>query len=244
MDRKIGHKVFYFKSITSTNDFAKGWLDKNKDTPEGVAFVADTQTKGRGRLSRKWESPPSMNIYASLILKPHIKSKNLPLLTFPISLAVLETCQSEVEGLRLKWPNDVMLQSKKVAGILLESEPHGVVVGLGINVNQKSFSGELSHIATSLANAKGSDIDREKLLTTLFEKIEKWYTYFLNKGFSHVKEIWLQKSGLKGLHVQLQDGTHVVLLDLNDDGSLLFEGENKKKGKIYTGEEICSWPSI
>ena len=244
MDKKIGHKVFYFKSITSTNDFAKGWLEKNKKVDEGIAFVANTQTKGRGRHARIWESPPDVNLYVSLILKPKIESKILPLLTFPISLAVLETCQSEVENLRLKWPNDVMLQSKKVAGILLEAEPCGVVVGMGINVNQKSFSLDISDTATSLALVKGRDIDREKLLATLFEKIEKWYTYFLNKGFESIKELWLEKSRLKGLCVQLQDGKYVKLLDLNADGSLLFEGENKKKGKIYTGEEICSWPSI
>ena len=244
MDRKIGHKVFYFKSITSTNDFAKGWLEKNKKVPEGVAFVANTQTKGRGRHSHTWESPPDVNLYVSLVLKPKILPKNLPLLTFPISLAVLETCQSVVEGLKLKWPNDVMLQSKKVAGILLEGESQGVVVGIGINVNQKSFSTEISNIATSLAQTKGKDIDREKLLVLLFEKIEKWYTYFLTRGFPPIKELWLQKSGLKGLEVKLQNGSHVVLLDLNDDGSLLFEGKKKKKGKIYTSEEICSWPSI
>ncbi len=239
----LGQEIMYLKTATSTNDVASQWIQNNKNVTEGVVFVADTQTKGRGRYERQWFSPPGENLYITCILKPHISSSELPQLTFPISLALLETCQAPegvtIENLRLKWPNDLMFHTKKVAGILLELEKGYVIAGIGLNINQKEFPPPLQKIATSLSEAAGKSLNRHKILLNLLEKIEKWYEYYLTGGFSPIKELWLEKTGLRGLKVQLKSGEEVTLLDLTQEGSLMYEKKNKERGVVFTGEEIC-----
>ena len=238
----LGRQIIYLKETTSTNDLAKQWINNNKSITEGVVFVADMQTEGRGRYERQWFSPGGQNLYMTFVLKPHVSSSELPQLTFPISLALLEACQLEVDDLQLKWPNDLMLHSKKVAGILLELEKGYVIAGIGLNINQKEFPLQLQKIATSLSEATGKPLNRHKILLNLLEKIEKWYGYYLTHGFTPIKELWLDKTRLRGLKARLKNGEEVTLLDLTQEGSLLYEKKNKEKGVAFTGEEICYLP--
>ncbi|MBI2609406.1 MAG: biotin--[acetyl-CoA-carboxylase] ligase [Deltaproteobacteria bacterium] len=235
----LGHEIFFFKSTNSTNTQAKEWLKKNPHFEKGIVFIADEQTEGRGRYKRTWFSPPETNLYLSILLKEETIPQNLPQITFPISLAVYETCQKEIDGVGLKWPNDVLIHNKKVAGILLEREKNGLVVGIGLNVNQKEFPKDLKTLATSLSLQTKKDLNRENVLHTLLEKTEQWYDYYLKNGFQPIKELWLGKSLIKGKKARIQSGEIVTLIDLYEDGSLIYEEKNKTRGRLFSGDEIC-----
>jgi BirA family biotin operon repressor/biotin-[acetyl-CoA-carboxylase] ligase len=187
-------RVHHFPVIDSTN--AEAIRRAKTGGEEGEVFIADRQTDGRGRMGRKWDSPEGKNIYLSFLLKPKVPPSKAPLLTLVAGEAVFETLFPLLPDplksrFRIKWPNDLYLQDKKVAGILTEAGSSGgeidwVVVGIGINVNAdpSDFSPEVRKIATSLKIAidslpvQGGLIDREKITSTLIETFEKRYFRF------------------------------------------------------------------
>jgi BirA family transcriptional regulator, biotin operon repressor / biotin---[acetyl-CoA-carboxylase] ligase len=227
----IGHKLYYFPEIGSTNDEA--YRLGLEGAPEGVVVLADMQTKGKGRMQRVWHSPAGANIYTSIILRPRIKPATTPQISLVAGVAVAELldqyCPKQVE---LKWPNDVLAKGKKVCGILAQMKTAAdqvdfVVVGIGINVNirQDQFPADIYDIATSLSIENGREIVREDLIISLYENLAKWYKKLLQDGFGPIKERWLRLAPMIGKNVQVTYFNEVVTgkaLGIDEQGALIL----------------------
>jgi BirA family transcriptional regulator, biotin operon repressor / biotin---[acetyl-CoA-carboxylase] ligase len=241
----IGHKLYYYPEIGSTNDeaFRLGVAGAE----EGTVVLADSQTKGKGRMARVWHSPAGSNIYTSLILRPNFGPARAPQISLVAGVAVAELVEQYCPGrVELKWPNDVQVDEKKVCGILAQmktvtEDVDFMVVGIGINVNikQNQFPQELRGIATSLNSETGREIDRQELLINLYENFAKWYKKLLQNGFVPIKERWLRLSPMIGQNVQIMFKNERVMgiaLDLASDGSLIIRTANNEKLNISAGD--------
>jgi BirA family biotin operon repressor/biotin-[acetyl-CoA-carboxylase] ligase len=235
----IGQNLLYFASVTSTNDIARQQaLGKS---PEGTAVIAERQTSGRGRLKREWVSPEG-NIAVTVVLYPD--RKNLYFLTMLAALAVQRGIE-KTTGVKcqLKWPNDVLVNGKKVCGILLESKASVesvdyALVGIGINVNMKiADHPEIAAIATSLALETGSEVSRTELLRNLFIEMEKLYLR-LRAGESILAE-WRDQLVTLGKKVFVRSGDEAfegTAESVADDGSLLLRCVDGKLLKFNAGD--------
>jgi BirA family biotin operon repressor/biotin-[acetyl-CoA-carboxylase] ligase len=227
--------AFYFATLGSTNDQA---LSLGKDgAEEGTLVVADHQSKGRGRMQRHWESPAGTGLYFSLLLRPPIQAKEVPLLTIATGLAIGESLRvMGLSPLIIKWPNDIIVQGKKVAGTLTElvTTDQGVdfvILGIGINVNQEpeDFSQTIQNIAGSLKMLSKRPWDRAELLMTLIPAIFREVGNLITQGSAHLIQRWNQSSGMVGhqirARVDKEEKTGKVL-GLNPQGHLLMQKEN------------------
>jgi len=235
----IGQNVLYYPSVTSTNDIARQQALLN--APEGTAVIADRQTTGRGRLKREWVSPPG-NIAVTVVLYPG--RNNLTYLTMLAALAVLYSIE-KTTGLhcQLKWPNDVLINNKKVCGILLESHVAAdfvdyAIIGIGINVNMKLADyPEIASIATSLADEVGEEVSRLTLLHNLFQEMEKLYLR-LQAGESILAE-WRNNLVTIGKKIHVRSGDEVfagTAETVADDGSLLLRCDDGSLIKFMAGD--------
>jgi len=188
--------IHRFDSVASTNDVAL----QMADAPEGTVIIAGEQTSGKGRRGRKWSSPPGEGLYLSIVLHPSLPYDKLWQMAFVVSLAACEAIR-EVSGLdaRIKLPNDILINGRKVCGILIESKPlphshtptppySAVVVGIGINVNNQSFPPDLN--ATSLAMELGRTISIADVENALLRCLDARYEQFLTDGFQPILELW------------------------------------------------------
>jgi BirA family biotin operon repressor/biotin-[acetyl-CoA-carboxylase] ligase len=235
----IGQNLLYFASVTSTNDIAR--QQAMGKSPEGTAVIAERQTSGRGRLKREWVSPEG-NIAVTVVLYPD--RKNLYFLTMLAALAVQRGIE-KTTGVKcqLKWPNDVLVNGKKVCGILLESKASVesvdyALVGIGINVNMKiADHPEIAAIATSLALETGSEVSRTELLRNLFIEMEKLYLR-LRAGESILAE-WRDQLVTLGKKVFVRSGDEAfegTAESVADDGSLLLRCVDGKLLKFNAGD--------
>lgn len=233
---KIGKRIYHSTSIKSTN--SKAVELALKGAPEGTLLVAEYQSHGRGRLRRKWESPPFSSILATLILKP-----------FSLSLGhivVLITALSVVQLLRkmgidayIRWPNDVVVREKKICGILAESGVNYLVCGFGLNVNQRSFSSSLSHRSTSVGIELHKYQSRPVMLKSILQNFEENYEELLAGNPQDIMERIREFSWLLGKRVKLQNGNSVVMgvvLDLDGSGALVLKQDCGKILKIFPQE--------
>lgn len=177
-----GRELAFYDSLGSTNVEAKRLAEEG--AKEGTLVVADAQTAGRGRRGRSWQSPPSVNLYFTLLLTPKFSPNLAPMLTLVMAMAVREAVE-ELTGVPtgIKWPNDIVINGKKAVGILTEMSVQGeyiqhVVIGVGINVGKQTFPKELIH-AVSLEEAAGKGLSRAALLERCMVHFEKDYALFL-----------------------------------------------------------------
>lgn len=182
----MNYQIQYRETVDSTNVWAKELA--RGGAPEGTAAVADRQSAGRGRRGRSWVSPPKSSVYMSLILRPQIRPDQASMLTLVMGLSVVQACRESL-GLDawIKWPNDMVINGKKVCGILTEmgmvsQEIDYVVVGVGINVNQQDFPEEIAETATSLSLEKGEKLSREEVRAAVLETFARNYEKFLQTG--------------------------------------------------------------
>jgi BirA family biotin operon repressor/biotin-[acetyl-CoA-carboxylase] ligase len=238
----IGSKIYTFESIDSTNNCARAlascWA------PEGTVVHAELQTAGRGRLGRTWEANPNENLTFSLILRPGSAPVSVNLLPLLVAVAVGEAVKT-VTGTEpeCKWPNDLLINGKKFAGILLEGslkqeELEFVVVGIGINVNQMTFPHELAERATSLRLATGQIVDREELFKVIVERLEAHYLAMKPAGFGAVLPLWQSMSSMTGKTVSvLANGSKLtgIVRGLSPDGGLIL-GTNGADRTVFAGD--------
>jgi BirA family transcriptional regulator, biotin operon repressor / biotin---[acetyl-CoA-carboxylase] ligase len=227
--------VHHFETLDSTNNLAKELAAR--EAPEGTVVIAETQTGGRGRLGREWNSPPGVGLYVSVVLRPMLPPMELPQITLTAAVAVVRAVR-RVTGVApgIKWPNDLLLRGKKMGGILTEMESESdrirhVVIGLGLNVNNPNFPPELAGIATSLAQAVGGTFSRLDLLKAWLEEFEGLYERFLNQGFPEILEEWKRYTVTLGQAVTVRQGPRELsgrAVDVAPDGALL----------LYTGGKI------
>lgn len=188
--RLIGSRIYSFDEVGSTNQVAMSLAQKG--APEGTVVVANKQRKGRGQRGRVWSSPPEVGIYLSLILKPTQSLDDISKLSLLAAIATAESIESTV-GLQagVKWPNDVILNTRKVAGVLVEAQWENdiiknLIMGIGVNVNHAPdmFLPQDGQKATSVAIETGQECSREELLKELLLKLEKWHQIYLAQGFT------------------------------------------------------------
>ena len=176
--REMIREVLFFDKVSSTNRIA---LEMASDgLPGGIAILAETQTRGKGRLGRSWFSPPACNIIFSILLRPCLPLREYPLFSPATAIGVIDGLDSATSvKAGIKWPNDIVVGEKKLGGILLETGAGGdqaaLVIGLGVNVNldQSNFPDELQSSATSLKEILGQELDRTALVIALFEGISR-----------------------------------------------------------------------
>jgi len=192
-----------------------------------TVVLADHQTAGRGRRGRAWNDEPGTGLLVSIVLRPRLALPRLPLLSYATAIAVAEALDG-VAGLRptLKWPNDVLVGDRKIAGILLESRISAVaatvVVGIGVNLTQRRFPAELEGRATSVALETGRTVEREQVLAALLSAFDLWRARLEADGFAPVRERWLALSGTIGRRVSV-DGGAGLAVDVDLEGALLLQ---------------------
>lgn len=240
--KRIGKKIFYFNSIGSTMDEAFSQALKGED--DGTVICAETQTKGRGRLGRSWSSPKSKGIYFSVILRPKLPPSQVPQLTLMSAVAVAEAIK-KVSGLdaQIKWPNDLLIDNKKLVGILTEMSADMdrikfVIIGIGVNVNVNSG---LPPHATSLKIKTNQNFSRVTMMKEILQSLEHWYHLFHKEGFDPVMHRWKDLSLTLGRFIKISDPGQTVqgeAIDIDSDGGLLIRSDSGLVVKKMTGDVV------
>jgi BirA family biotin operon repressor/biotin-[acetyl-CoA-carboxylase] ligase len=241
--RVLTGPVHHFENLVSTNNYAKELAAQ--EAPEGTVVIAETQTGGRGRLGREWNSPPGVGLYISVVLRPLLPPMELPQITLTAAVAVVRAIR-RVTGVvpGIKWPNDLLLGGKKLGGILTEMETESdrirhVVIGLGLNVNNSDFPPELAGTATSLAQELGGRFSRLDLLRVWLEEFEDLYERFLNQGFPDILEEWKRYTVTLGRAVTVRQGPRGIsgqAVDVAPDGALLLQTPGGAIVRVTSGE--------
>lgn len=227
----IGKEIIVLESTVSTNDVALR-IGRGRDDPEGVVVVANEQTGGRGRFDRRWISPPGVNLYFSVILRPGSVSGEVQIVTLASAVAIASAIR-EHTGIKaeIKWPNDVLVNNRKVCGILVEMRSGGgcpglLIIGTGVNVNMdmNTFGDDLQERATSLKVEAGRSLDRSGLFNALLSGLERVYKILLNGDKSAVFHEWYRLNCTIGKSVSICDQDRIIsgVADgINDRGELL-----------------------
>lgn len=240
----FGKRIYHFFKTDSTNRVA--FELGHAGEPEGAVVLAEEQTAGRGRAGHAWHSERAAGIYVTLLLRPRLAPVQAPLLTMMAGLSVHAAVEA-VTGLvvDLKWPNDLMIRGKKAGGILTEmhADPGAirfVVVGIGLNVNQEKFPGELTNIATSLRQETGKPQSRMELLVRLLREFETDYNRFVREGVaSVVKRFEVLSSYAHGKRVRITNGTESFLgttVGLGPEGLLQVERDDGRVVTVIAGD--------
>ena len=229
--KKLGKNILFFHEVDSTNMLAKKLAMCGAH--EGTVIVAETQTRGQGRLGREWSSPTG-GLWFSIILRPKAPPTEAAKLTFVAGLAVANVL-GEVFGLKVetKWPNDVLVNGRKICGILTEMNTTSetvnfVVVGIGVNANfdvEKVFPESLRKVATSLENELGRKVQLEELLRALLERLENLYELFKREGFNPILKEWKKYARFLGCQVEAistAEKLRGLALDVNHEGALVI----------------------
>ena len=214
---------------------------------EGTVVVADTQTHGRGRRGRTWFSPPGQSIYASIILRPPMAPAQAPQITLMTAVAVAKTLNATADlNAKIKWPNDILIRGKKIAGILTEMSTDMdvvdfVVVGMGINVNtpREMMPPEIQQIATSIKIETGCEVSRADLLCRLLKHFERCYDQLKAEGFGPVMAQWRRMTDMIGqqVHVDVLDKRRTGTVEaVDDDGVLMLRDARGTLHRIYSGD--------
>lgn len=224
----IGKKIQFFKKIPSTNLYAKQLVKDNIE--EGTVIVADVQTHGLGRKNRLWHSPAG-GLWFSVVLYPHIPAHRGMLITMASSISVAQAFK-KITGIspEVKWPNDLLINGKKVCGILTEIDAgldkiNYIIVGIGINVNN-DIDEELSEIAISLKQVTNSKISRIKLLRYILQHLDLNYNKIILGNFDSIRKVWLSCSNIIGRKIQVEDENIVtkgIVVDIDDSGYIILD---------------------
>lgn len=234
----------YLDTVDSTNIYCKK-LGESEFTKD-IVVVSEAQTNGKGTKGRSWSSPKGKGLWFSILLKPSIDLKDINFLTILTSTTLYNTLLDFGINPKIKWPNDIYLNSKKLCGILTESKIFNnkveyIIIGIGINVNLEltDFDDELQKTATSLLISTGKLFNRENILDKFLYNFYKSYTEFVNANKSDILKIYKNNSLILNKEVNLEYKNSirkVTPIDILEDGSLLIKNSNNETEKIITGE--------
>ena len=225
----IGREIFFYDTVGSTNTVA---LELAEGTNEGAVVISDSQERGRGRLGRSWVSPPGLNIYMSIILRPRITPDQVTLITL-LSAVACAHAMRKTTGLAIavKWPNDLMVADKKLGGILTEiktttKEVVCAVIGIGINVNMQAgdFPEEIRVSATSVKNETGQSFLRERIVSEILNETDRWYRVLNSGQKQEIISEWQRLTSTLGRQVLVTAGQekYTGLAEAIDDGGILL----------------------
>lgn len=237
----IGKNIIHFDTIDSTNDYAKHIAVDEKD---GTIIISEEQTKGKGRLGRQWHSKASEGIWMSIILKPEITPYKAPFITLVAGASIVKALNKLGVNASIKWPNDIIVNDKKICGILTElsaeiERVNYVVLGMGINVKTMEFDSEICDVATSLYK-EGYEVSRVDIVKNILTEFEVLYLdYVVNKSKKKTLDICRVYSAIIGKKIYIiSDGERelVKCLDLNEEGNLIIETEQGLVKEMMSGE--------
>jgi BirA family transcriptional regulator, biotin operon repressor / biotin---[acetyl-CoA-carboxylase] ligase len=241
----IGRDIQVFEQTTSTNDVIEKLA--RDGVREGVVVFAESQTRGRGRLGRKWISPARKGLWFSILLRPDLRPQETTQLTVASATALRRAIESETNlKPQIKWPNDILIGGKKVAGILTElsaelDKVRHVILGIGIDVNLNAgeFPPELRKAATSLKIESGETISRAELATVILQELDRDYSRICAGKFAEVADEWEEHCATIGKNVTVQIGDRKIrgrAESLDDDGALLLRTEHGRLERITGGD--------
>lgn len=233
----LGRPFYALGQIDSTNDELK--RRALLGAPHGLVLCSDHQTAGRGRQGRQWHSSSGKALQFSCLLRPNLEIEQVSLLTQVAAVACVKALETLGFEAQIKWPNDLWLSGKKCAGILCEmaceaNSVHYVIVGIGLNVNQKEFPSDLDQ-ATSLYQQGGQLFDRSSLMATLLGCLESEIDHFTSCGADQVLEFARSRNGLKGRFVRTEKVNGTVL-DIDDGGRLVLRCDDGELVRLSSGE--------
>ena len=216
---RFGKPYVWRRVCESTQELAR-------ELPEGGVAACDEQTAGRGRRGREWYSPPGAGLLFSLALEPHTAPDRLPAFSLVAAEAVCTVCDPRA---MVRWPNDVMIEGRKVAGVLPELRDGKLVVGFGVNVNQTpgGLPEQARVPATSLRIERGGEVDRVELLVNLLDELERRYDSFERDGFTG-----LDRDELRGRTVQLVGGRRGLCEGVDELGRLIVDGHAHTSAEV------------
>jgi BirA family transcriptional regulator, biotin operon repressor / biotin---[acetyl-CoA-carboxylase] ligase len=227
--REVGRTIHHFDTLGSTN--TEAFALARAGAAHGEVVIAEGQTEGRGRRGRAWISPPGANLSFSLILRPDVPPARAPEVTLLAAVAVAQTLHEAGAAAAIKWPNDVQIDGRKVAGVLTElaadvEQVHFLVLGVGVNLNSRreEFPPEVAALATSLMEARRQRVPRALFTAALFGKLEEWLDRWEAEGFEPVRAAWKEMSATLGRQVVVRsEGTVRAGLaeDIDESGALL-----------------------
>lgn len=237
-------KICFQEEVDSTNLYAKRMAEEG--APEGTLALADAQTAGRGRRGRSWDSPKGESIYMSLLLRPKILPEHASQLTLVMGLSVAEGVADVLHlPVQIKWPNDVVVDGKKICGILTEMSAdmdgiHYIVIGVGINVNNQKFPEELKSVATSLRIAAGKILDRQTVMRGVLDAFSRNYECFLEtENLEGLVEAYNRILANRDHQVRVLDPKNPfegIARGINEHGELLVERQDGEIIAVYAGE--------
>ncbi|MHC1748991.1 MAG: biotin--[acetyl-CoA-carboxylase] ligase [Cellulosilyticaceae bacterium] len=242
-DSTMGQSIEYYNEIESTNERAKAWA--REGAVEGSLVIADSQTMGKGRLGRNWVSPSGTGIWMSLILRPDLPPTKTYQLTLLAGIAMCEAIKKHTAlEAGIKWPNDIVIEGKKVCGILTEMSAevqciHYVVVGIGVNVNTKKLDESIPH-ATSLALIGNQEYSRKEIIKSFLEEFEKIYSMYHAKPSLELFLPTYKKLCITlGKQVTIIDRKEQYIAlakDINANGELVVQLEDGTLQTVLSGE--------
>ena len=242
---RIGRPLVYREECPSTNDLAKE--EGEAGAPHGLAVVTRRQTRGRGRRGRSWLTLTGDNLYASVLLRPELPVERIYELTMVAGVALAEALETCGVAARMKWPNDLEIDDRKVAGILAElaTDAEGavqfVVLGVGVNVISQpdAFPDEIRSRATSVSAHTDRRVSVAQVAAAFFEELDEWLVLHRSMGFEMVLDTWRARSSMLGAEVRaLVDGQAIagVAEELDTSGALLVRDAAGKLHRIVAGE--------
>ncbi len=241
----VGRRIVCRTETGSTNTDAFRLAEQGAD--EGTVLLADRQLEGKGRLGRRWESPAGVNLYCSVVLRPELPPYEAPQLTFLSAVAVARAIKA-VTGLQpaIKWPNDLLMNGRKIAGLLNEMNAETdrvgfVILGIGVNLNMRAdqFSSDLRSPATSLLLETGSPVSRQVFIVQLLQELDQEYCRFRQCGFGPVREEWSRYCNAFGRDVCVEAGTARLqgpFAGIDQDGALLLQRPDGTLERILSGD--------
>ena len=241
-----GSKIIRLERTDSTNNYAKSLLKQEVKTSEGTVIIAEDQEQGRGQYGNSWNSEPGLNLTFSVILYPKfLKANEQFLLSQAVSLGITEFIKTKIKlPVQIKWPNDILIEKKKVCGILIENSimkdmVNESVVGIGLNVNQTKFADDILNVV-SLKEISKQNFQLEPLLKELLMRIEKYYLKLIKRHFSFIRETYLMnlfQYQVEAQYIVNNETVKGIITDVNKSGQL--EMRLGEELKTFNNKEVA-----
>lgn len=242
--RVLGQSIAYFQSLGSTNDVAKQLAEAGE--ADGAIVLSDYQRAGRGRMARTWVAPARTSVLMSILLRSNLRPEQIGRVMMAASLGACDAIQSETHlATQIKWPNDILVNGKKCAGILAESAMGAnlteyVILGLGLNVNfAAAFVAGIPQSATTIADELGRAFPRERLVVALAQEIERYYVRLCAGDTESLRVEWRARLVNLGKRVRADVGGRIaegIAQDVDEDGALLLRRENGEVERLIAGD--------
>jgi BirA family biotin operon repressor/biotin-[acetyl-CoA-carboxylase] ligase len=244
---RLGRSLHYFLELDSTNTYARRLAECGAS--EGEIVIAEQQTNGRGRLGRYWISPPFVNLYLSVVLRPTLPPHQAPQITLMAAVALADTIAAVAsQSPAIKWPNDIVMGGKKLAGILTESSSDSraidfVILGIGVNLNfpRADMPAEIRDRATSLMEFTAQPVHRETFAARLIQDLDRCYGILQESGFAEIASRWDARFMLRGKRVRVEMMEEEVLgtaRGIDKDGALIVEDDRGELQRVIAGDVI------